>query len=36
LPHPSGASRWHQTHENRVLIQKAIEKIRRRWKRLQA
>jgi len=27
LPHPSGASRWHQIQENRDLIQKAIELI---------
>ena len=30
LPHSSGASRWHQTEENRALIQKAIELIRKR------
>jgi len=36
LPHPSGASRWHQTQENRILINKSIEKIRRRWEQLQA
>lgn len=28
LPHSSGASRWHQTESNRVLIQKAIGLIR--------
>ena len=27
LPHSSGASRWHQTQENRALIQKSIELI---------
>jgi len=27
LPHPSGASRWHQIEKNRFLIQKAIELI---------
>ena len=27
LPHPSGASRWHQAAANRQLIQKAIELI---------
>ena len=27
LPHPSGASRWHQIEKNRSLIQKAIELI---------
>lgn len=27
LPHPSGASRWHQTTSNRRLIDKAIELI---------
>lgn len=36
LPHPSGASRWHQLHDNRVLIQKAIGKIRQRTERLQS
>lgn len=30
LPHSSGASRWHQTEENRALIQKAIDLIRER------
>jgi len=28
LPHPSGASRWHQTEENRRRIQEAIKRIR--------
>lgn len=28
LPHPSGASRWHQLHRNRELIERAIELIR--------
>lgn len=28
LPHPSGASRWHQSRANRQLIQKAIGLIR--------
>lgn len=27
LPHPSGASRWHQSAANRELIQQAIERI---------
>lgn len=36
LPHPSGASRWHQLHDNRVLIQKAIGKIRQRNGQLQS
>ena len=36
LPHPSGASRWHQSHENRMLIQNAIGKIRRRLEELQS
>jgi len=31
LPHPSGASRWHQSEENRDRIQKAIDLIRT-WK----
>jgi len=30
LPHPSGASRWHQTEANRALVKKAIDLIRRR------
>jgi uracil-DNA glycosylase len=34
LPHPSGASRWHQSEENRLLIQKAIAAIRRRCDKL--
>ena len=29
LPHSSGASRWHQIEENRALITKAIELIKR-------
>lgn len=28
LPHPSGASRWHQAEAHRDLIQRAIERIR--------
>lgn len=34
LPHPSGASRWHQTEDHRALIQKAIERIRARLNQL--
>jgi uracil-DNA glycosylase len=34
LPHPSGASRWHQSHDNRILIQNAIGKIRLRYEEL--
>jgi len=34
LPHPSGASRWHQSEQNRLLIQKAIGTIRRRCDKL--
>ncbi len=34
LPHSSGASRWHQTEENRELIQKAIELIRGHYEKL--
>ena len=30
LPHPSGASRWHQIAENRQRIVQAIELIRKR------
>jgi len=32
LPHPSGASRWHQAAGNRQLIQKAIELIAGHYK----
>ena len=28
LPHPSGASRWHQTEANRTLVRQAVELIR--------
>jgi len=31
LPHPSGASRWHQTQENRQRIVQAVELIRKRY-----
>ena len=34
LPHPSGASRWHQIEENRVLIDKAIALIGKQFARL--
>lgn len=34
LPHPSGASRWHQIAENRPRIDKAIELIGRHFERL--
>ncbi len=34
LPHSSGASRWHQTEANRVLIQQAINLIRGHEQRL--
>ena len=34
LPHPSGASRWHQLEENRALIQKAIGLIQKHYHRL--
>lgn len=34
LPHPSGASRWHQVPENRAQIDKAIRLIRRHYVRL--
>jgi uracil-DNA glycosylase len=30
LPHPSGASRWHQIDSNRVLIDDAVNHIRRK------
>lgn len=31
LPHPSGASRWHQSEANRQRISQAVEYIRRRY-----
>lgn len=34
LPHPSGASRWHQIAENRKRIDKAIRLIGKRYRRL--
>ena len=34
LPHPSGASRWHQSAENRALIEMAIELIAARKAKL--
>ena len=34
LPHPSGASRWHQISENRERIESAIKLISRRYKQL--
>ena len=34
LPHPSGASRWHQSEENRILIEKAIRVISKRKKEI--
>jgi uracil-DNA glycosylase len=34
LPHPSGASRWTQAAENRVLIEKAIGLIGGHYRRL--
>jgi uracil-DNA glycosylase len=34
LPHSSGASRWHQTTENRLLIQKAIKIIGKHVERI--
>ncbi|MFN2146500.1 MAG: uracil-DNA glycosylase family protein [Anaerolineales bacterium] len=34
LPHSSGASRWHQTEENRKLIDTAIERIAAHYQRL--
>jgi uracil-DNA glycosylase len=34
LPHPSGASRWHQVPENRKRIDKAIRSIARRYRQL--
>ena len=34
LPHPSGASTWHQTLQNRALVKRAIRLIRRQRERL--
>lgn len=34
LPHSSGASRWHQTEPNRILIQKAIQLIENHYNNL--
>lgn len=34
LPHPSGASRWHQLEENRARIQQAIALIQIHYRRL--
>ncbi|MQC27012.1 MAG: uracil-DNA glycosylase [Chloroflexi bacterium] len=34
LPHPSGASRWHQIEANRPLIERAIRLIGKRFKSL--
>lgn len=34
LPHPSGASRWHQVESNRELIQQALEHIGARARQL--
>lgn len=34
LPHPSGASRWHQLEDNRMRIGKAIRLIRKHYRRL--
>jgi uracil-DNA glycosylase len=34
LPHPSGASRWHQIAENQALIERAIALIRGHYQRL--
>lgn len=36
LPHPSGASRWHQSQENRALIDLAIELIAGQFSRIMA
>lgn len=34
LPHSSGASRWHQTEDNRALIDEAIELIKTHYEQL--
>lgn len=34
LPHPSGASRWHQIEENRALIEDAVQLIAGHYRRM--
>ena len=34
LPHPSGASRWHQIEENRMKIKQAIDLIRKHYRQM--
>ncbi len=34
LPHSSGASRWHQIQENRILIERAISLIKEQFERI--
>jgi hypothetical protein len=34
LPHPSGASRWHQSEENRARVRQAVELIGQHYQRL--
>jgi len=34
LPHSSGASRWHQTAENRALIAQAVQLIGAHYRRI--
>ncbi len=34
LPHPSGASRWHQLPENRERIEAALRRIGKRWREI--
>ena len=34
LPHPSGASRWHQSEENRARVRRAVELISQHYLRL--
>jgi hypothetical protein len=34
LPHPSGASRWHQLESNRLLVAQAVELIDAHFQRL--
>jgi len=36
LPHPSGASRWHQTEENRMKIEQAIDLIRKYYNQMKS
>jgi uracil-DNA glycosylase len=34
LPHPSGASRWHQSEANRLLVRQAVDLVNEHFRRL--